>query len=60
MPNRLPKIIVLKHCRSDLDAVFAKWLLTALARTLLKLVTLVTVTEKVCKNDEKNSPKIQI
>ena len=25
---------------TDLDAVFAKWLLTALARTLLKLVTL--------------------
>ena len=49
---------------TDLDAVFAKWLLTALARTLLKLVTLgqrsrsrwpkmyVKMMKKICQNSD--------
>ena len=35
---------------TDLDAVFAKWLLTALARTLLKLVTLVQRSRSQWRN----------
>ena len=53
---------------TDLDAVFAKWLLKTLARTLLNLVTLGPRSRsrwpkmyvKMMKNDEKKSPKIQI
>ena len=53
---------------TDLDAVFAKWLLITLARTLLNLMILGQRSRsrwpkmyvKMMKKDEKNSPKIQI
>ena len=52
--------ILVNKIPADLNAVFAKWLLTTLARTLLKLVTLGQRSRPKMYVKMMNSPKIQI